>query len=125
MKSWIAAVILLAAVPAFAGPAADQMSLETYRELVSRDAWRTVDPETGGPVDCVFVGLSEAARTGFLVLTYRSWEDSALIMKEPPPMRWVIDGDRIDVQGNYFVLGSSGQLHRVSPDAQTVWPASW
>jgi hypothetical protein len=120
-----AALIFWAAADSSAGPPADQMSLETYRELISQDAWRTTDPGTGAPVDCVFIGISEPDRSGFLVLTYRTWADSSMIVKEPPPMRWVVDGDRIDIQGNFFVLGLSGQLHRVVMDAQTVWPGSW
>lgn len=95
-----------------------------YGSIVQTRDFLTVDT-TGAPVKCRFYGHDAEELTGVVTLAYVTWEDRSEVTRREMLFWRVVQGDVLDIEGNYFVMTSGGQLARISMDTQRVWPASW
>lgn len=126
---WIA-LIGWSAADAFGDPSRTQAAAELYQTLTAETDWLTEDV-AGNPARCRFLGTDDEAFAGIVFVSYVDYEDGAWKITRTNALWWSISGDVLDIQGNYFVLSSMGQLYRIPrPDGletarQTVRPGSW
>jgi len=97
-----------------------------WREITGAAEGYLTEDSAGNVARVWFYSMGpEETLSGIAHVMLFTWDGTALVNKSDVLQFKIVDGNVVDIVGNYFVLSMDGVLFRISWDTQRVFPSAW